>query len=185
MEHAIIAPVRQPDGQVTHYLAIKEDVTAKKRMSDELDAYRSSLEQQVVQRTTELAAVIQEQNALFDSASAGIVLIKDRHIVRCNRSMDDMLGYAYGEQIGQGARIWYPDEETYALMGSEGYAVIRRGDTDRRELEMARKDGSHFWVRMSSRAIDITQPSKGVVAIIGHHHGACRRAGHPQGPGTG
>src|SRR3990167_2242210 len=139
VEHAIIAPVRQADGKVTHYLAIKEDVTEKKRMSDELDAYRNSLEQQVVQRTTELTAAIQEQNALFDSAGAGIVLIKDRRIVRCNHRMDELLGYAYGEQIGQSARIWYPDEESYALVGNEGYAAVRQGDTDHRELEMVRK----------------------------------------------
>lgn len=91
VEHAIIAPVRQPDGRVTHYLAIKEDVTEKKRMSDELDAYRSSLEQQVVLRTAELAAVVQEQNALFDSAGVGIILIRNMTIVRCNHRMDEML----------------------------------------------------------------------------------------------
>ncbi len=30
-EHAIISPICQPDGRITHYMAIKEDVTEKKR----------------------------------------------------------------------------------------------------------------------------------------------------------
>ena len=31
IEHAIISPIRQPDGSITHYMAIKEDITEKKR----------------------------------------------------------------------------------------------------------------------------------------------------------
>lgn len=53
-ELAIISPVRQPDGQVTHYLAIKEDITEKKRTQAELERYRQNLEAIVLERTTEL-----------------------------------------------------------------------------------------------------------------------------------
>jgi PAS domain S-box-containing protein len=53
-EYAIIAPIRQPDGTVTHYLAIKEDITERKRMGQELDAHRKHLEQLVEKRTAEL-----------------------------------------------------------------------------------------------------------------------------------
>jgi two-component system sensor histidine kinase/response regulator len=291
VEHAIIAPVRQADGKVSHYLAIKEDITEKKRLNDELDSYRTKLERLVEQRTAELAAVVQEQNALFDSAGtgillvkdativrcnhrldeiygydsaelidqplsslfpdeaaleahamtvepalrsgntqmlehqgkrkdggliwvrssarlldianpdrgliatveditaeraaldalrlandeqqaifdsagAGIVLVKNRHIVRCNRRMDELLGYLPGEQIGQPARIWYADEASYRLVGGEGYDVVRSGATDHRELQLQRKDGSLVWFRMSGRAVDPQDLSKGVVAIM-------------------
>ncbi len=53
-EFAIISPVRQPDGQVTHYLAIKEDITEKKRNQLELDRYRAELEALVIDRTAQL-----------------------------------------------------------------------------------------------------------------------------------
>ncbi|MBI4808995.1 MAG: PAS domain S-box protein [Nitrosomonadales bacterium] len=36
-EHAIISPIRQPDGRITHYLAVKEDITAKKRAEAEIN----------------------------------------------------------------------------------------------------------------------------------------------------
>ena len=54
-ELAIISPVRQPDGRVTHYLGIKEDITEKKRIQSELESYRQHLEQLVDERTRELS----------------------------------------------------------------------------------------------------------------------------------
>ncbi|MBI5618305.1 MAG: PAS domain-containing protein [Gammaproteobacteria bacterium] len=55
-ESAIIAPIREPDGRVTHYLAIKEDITEQRRTGEELERHRHHLEDIVKQRTTELAA---------------------------------------------------------------------------------------------------------------------------------
>ncbi|WP_245754723.1 PAS domain S-box protein [Candidatus Accumulibacter aalborgensis] len=56
IEFAIITPLRQPDGRITHYVAVKEDITEKKRIGRELDDHRQHLEERVVQRTAELAA---------------------------------------------------------------------------------------------------------------------------------
>ena len=166
VEHAIIAPVRQPDGKVTHYLAIKEDVTEKKRMADELDAYRSSLEQQVVSRTSELAAVVQEQNVLFDSAGVGIVLVKDMTIVRCNHRMEEMFGYASGELINQPVQRLYPSGEVFEERLGPGLAVLARGETHVSENHGLRKDGQLIWVRSSLHLIDVADSSRGVIAVL-------------------
>ena len=53
-ELAIITPLRQPDGRVTHYVAIKEDITEKKRIGEELDRHRHHLEELVESRTRQL-----------------------------------------------------------------------------------------------------------------------------------
>lgn len=53
-EFAIITPLRQPDGIVTHYVAVKEDVTEKKRIGMELDQHRHHLQNLVDSRTLEL-----------------------------------------------------------------------------------------------------------------------------------
>ncbi|WP_295456577.1 PAS domain S-box protein [uncultured Thiodictyon sp.] len=53
-EHAIITPLRQGDGAISHYVAVKEDITEKQRVSDELDGYRHHLEELVQRRTLEL-----------------------------------------------------------------------------------------------------------------------------------
>ncbi len=55
IEFASIAPIRQSDGHVTHFVAVKEDITEKKRLGEELDQHRHHLEDEVVRRTAELA----------------------------------------------------------------------------------------------------------------------------------
>jgi PAS domain S-box-containing protein len=52
---ATISPVRQPNGRITHYVAVQEDVTEKKRLAEELDGYRTHLEDMVAVRTEQLA----------------------------------------------------------------------------------------------------------------------------------
>jgi len=54
-EFAIITPIRQADGCITHYMAIKEDITDKKELTRELELYRHHLEDEVEKRTAELA----------------------------------------------------------------------------------------------------------------------------------
>ena len=53
-EFANISPIREVNGSVSHYVAIKEDVTEKKRMGRELDRHRHHLEEMVASRTAEL-----------------------------------------------------------------------------------------------------------------------------------
>src|SRR5574343_605021 len=66
VEFAIVAPIREPDGRITHYVAIKEDITEKKQIARELDADRYHLEELVASRTAELS----EARAQADAANA-------------------------------------------------------------------------------------------------------------------
>jgi PAS domain S-box-containing protein len=63
IEFAIITPLRQADGQITHYVAIKEDITEKKLLEQELDEHRHHLEEIVEQRTMELTMARQQAEA--------------------------------------------------------------------------------------------------------------------------
>lgn len=54
VEFAIITPLRAGHGQATHYVAVKEDVTEKKRIGHELDSHRHRLEVLVAERTQQL-----------------------------------------------------------------------------------------------------------------------------------
>lgn len=54
IEFVIITPLRQPNGRISHYVAIKEDITERKRMGEELDKHRHHLEELIETRTHEL-----------------------------------------------------------------------------------------------------------------------------------
>jgi two-component system sensor histidine kinase/response regulator len=70
IESAIISPIHDQQGNVTHYVAIKEDITEKKRLSRELNAHRNHLEQLVESRTTELASAREKADAANLAKSA-------------------------------------------------------------------------------------------------------------------
>ncbi len=70
VEYSIITPVRQADGRATHYIAIQEDITERKRVEEELDQHRNHLEVLVNQRSgqieelnTQLERRVQESEA--------------------------------------------------------------------------------------------------------------------------
>ncbi len=53
-EFAVITPIRQANGHISHYLAVKEDISEKKQSAEELDRYRHHLEELIETRTREL-----------------------------------------------------------------------------------------------------------------------------------
>jgi PAS domain S-box-containing protein len=70
IEYAIITPLRQSDGSITHYVAVKDDITEKKRLALELDGYRHHLEELVASRTTELVAARKQADAANQAKSS-------------------------------------------------------------------------------------------------------------------
>ena len=66
VEFATISPLLDPQGHITHYVAVKEDVTERKALAEELDAYRHRLEELVQARTAEL----EEAREHADAANA-------------------------------------------------------------------------------------------------------------------
>lgn len=67
-----ISPIRQMDGQVTHYLVNQEDITEKKRLNEELAKYRHHLEELVEQRTLELETAKSQAEVANQAKSAFI-----------------------------------------------------------------------------------------------------------------
>jgi two-component system sensor histidine kinase/response regulator len=67
---AIISPVRQPDGRVTHFLSIEEDISEKKRTQAELERHRLHLETLVGERTIQLLQASEQAAAANRAKSA-------------------------------------------------------------------------------------------------------------------
>ncbi len=104
VEHAFITPIRQPNGQITHYMAIKEDVTEHKQMERELAEHRDHLEELVASRTAELEAAEEWSRLILESSADGIYGIDlEGRISFINTAACRMLGHAPTELIGQPA----------------------------------------------------------------------------------
>lgn len=54
---SLISPIKNPEGQITHFLAIQEDITERKQIEKEIRELNVNLEQRVASRTRELFAL--------------------------------------------------------------------------------------------------------------------------------
>ncbi|MCC7004260.1 MAG: PAS domain S-box protein, partial [Gemmatimonadaceae bacterium] len=150
VEHARIAPVRNVDGRVTHYLAIKEDVTEHRRVAAELDRHRHHLQELVTERTRQLELVnrtLSDRSAeiadLYNNAPCGYhSLDADGVFLSVNDTELAMLGYTREELVG---RMSFRDLLVPATRErfAHTFAKFRReGHVRDLEFEVIRKDGS-------------------------------------------
>ncbi len=98
-EFAIISPVRQQDGMITHYLGIKEDVTEKKQTQSELENYRQHLETLVADRTEQLIRAKNEAESASRAKSAFLANIS--HEIRT--PMNAIIGLTHIAQRSAGS----------------------------------------------------------------------------------
>ncbi len=91
VDFAKISPIRQPDGKITHFVALQEDITKKKQMANELDQHRHHLEELVASRTKELwAAQTLAENA---NKAKSVFLANMSHEIRT--PMNAIIGLSY------------------------------------------------------------------------------------------
>ncbi len=112
-----------------------------------------------------LDAAVWEKQVLFDHAMVGIVFLRDRHLTRCNRHFELMLGYEAGELQGSSSRIWYANEADWESVGERSRGPLSQGEAFADEIKLCKKDGSIVVCDVRSKAIDPAQPHKGSVWI--------------------
>jgi len=91
VDFAIITPIRQPNGGITHYVAVQEDITEKRHQGEELDQHRHHLEELVARRTAELESARTSADAANQSKSA--FLANMSHEIRT--PMNAIIGLTY------------------------------------------------------------------------------------------
>jgi PAS domain S-box-containing protein len=89
-ERALVSPIRDVGGKVTHYVAIKQDVTETRRLEAELTQHRFHLEEIVQVRTLELVEA--RQRAEEASRAKSTFLANMSHEIRT--PMNAILGFA-------------------------------------------------------------------------------------------
>jgi PAS domain S-box-containing protein len=150
-EEMTITPLRNPDGVIIRYIAIKQDITERKRAAESL---RQSEEQ---------------FRAMFDLASVGIAQ-SDPHTeqwLRVNKKMCEITGYSAGELLQlRVPDITYPEDRQ---VDQEAFERVVRGEAPdyRMEKRYIRKDGALVWVNVNMTVIRDAagQPLRTVAAI--------------------
>jgi len=127
---------------------IMEDISEDRHMRDVLEA-----------STRELLGI-------FNTSLIGIVVVRQRKIVRSNECFESMLGYSATDLLHMPLESLFSEED--ALQ-----EVIRTFDQDlalgkefRNELRLNRKDGSQFWARVSGRSFDPADPPAGSAWLV-------------------
>jgi diguanylate cyclase (GGDEF)-like protein/PAS domain S-box-containing protein len=106
--------------------------------------------------------ILAEETLVLDTLPVGVAFLADRVIVRCNRRLEQMLGYAHGELDGQSSRVLYPTDEIWREAGGR-YAVLRGGEVQEGEMRLRRKDGSRLMCRVVARAANPDAPESSTI----------------------
>ena len=110
----------------------------------------------------QVRTTLDEQRAFQDSASVGIALFSGGVIVRCNRGLEEMMGYAPGTLAGQRTSVL-----SRAAPGSPDVFAI---DTPSRrwqgQLKLSRRDGSVIWCLINGKALNAGELSQDGVWVI-------------------
>ena len=150
-EEMTITPLRDAGGASTHYIAIKQDISQRKRAEE---ALRQSEEQ---------------LRAMFDLASVGIAQADPRtgQWLRVNKKMCEITGYSSGELLALHVKdITHPEDRQ---TNWEAFERVVRGEASSYRLEKRyiRKDGSLAWVNVNMTIIRdrAGQPTRTVAAL--------------------
>jgi diguanylate cyclase (GGDEF)-like protein/PAS domain S-box-containing protein len=130
------------------YVSVVSDITDLKRAQD---AY---------------LGVLAEEHLVLDTLPVGVAFVERRVIVRCNRRLEQMLGYPPGELHGKPTRVWYASDEQWGAAGEEAYRRLASGDIIEGDSRLVRRDGSRLWCRAQGRSLDPSAPEESAIFVF-------------------
>jgi diguanylate cyclase (GGDEF)-like protein/PAS domain S-box-containing protein len=114
--------------------------------------------------------VLAEESIVLDILPVGVVFVEHRTIVRCNRRLELMLGYAPGELAGKPTRMLYGSEASWKTVGRDTYARLTGGGIIEYDVRMVRRDGTPIWCLSLGRAIDPADPEAAAIFAFSDAH---------------
>ena len=152
-EDVTIAPVRDNQGRITHFVGIKQDISERKRAEQDLrisqDKYRR-LAEELELRVQERTAQVQD---LYDTAPVGYhSLDAEGNFNAINQTELDWLGYTRAELLGKSFSIIIAPS-TIGTAQEQFQQFKLSGSLRDLELDAVRKDGTTFPVLINATAI--------------------------------
>ena len=111
-----------------------------------------------VRDMSEIEQVRLEHAVIFQNASVGIALTRDRRIVQANALVERMFGWRPGQLAGQVASVVWKDHVELSDLLEVHSAAVPGPVVER---EMRRRDSSLFWCRVRAQMVNPSDPSQG------------------------
>ncbi len=130
IESALISPIRQANNEVTHYLAIKEDITEKKQAEIELG----------------IAAIA------FESQEGIMVTDAENKILRVNKSFTKITGYSIEEVLGKQPTLLNSGRQDKSFYSAMWNKIVQTGSWQG-EIWNRHKQGMIYpeWLTITAR----------------------------------
>ncbi len=135
-EDATIAPVQDEKGRITHYIAIKNDITKLVELEEKLN-----------QKVSELQGIM-------EYAGVAIALIKNRTFLTVNSTLAKIFNVSKEELVGKSTRLLFSSEEEYEAFGKVFYPALMRGESVFYEIERELPNGQTRWFQIAATAIN-------------------------------
>jgi diguanylate cyclase (GGDEF)-like protein/PAS domain S-box-containing protein len=107
-----------------------------------------------------------ENQAILDSAVLGIAVVENGRTLHCNRKMEELFGHEPGGVTGATVRSLYPDTGSWLAARLHTARDFEGGRVHMAEYELARRDGTRFWARLSGRPFDLATPGGRSVWLV-------------------
>jgi diguanylate cyclase (GGDEF)-like protein/PAS domain S-box-containing protein len=99
--------------------------------------------------------LLDEQRLIFENAEVGILLLKNRRILKCNQRIATMFLYASPQELeGKLTEAFYVSDAAFKQIGEDAYQQLATQGCANFESEMRRRDGSRIWVIQTGRPLD-------------------------------
>jgi len=145
-ESALMAPIKDANGRITHYIALKEDITARKAAEGALHAHADTLERRIAERTADLDRERALLRAILDAMGEGVLYVEGDTIVYGNRALAEILGLT-AESVTSGdmpalyGRV-VRDGPTYSRLRADLDDVLSHSPIWSGDLGLVRPDGT-------------------------------------------
>lgn len=110
-------------------------------------------------------ALLEEQQAIFQSAGIGIAVVQEGHIVKSNDRLGTLLGYRGEALLLQPLSGHFADRKEFEHFAREEQAARSEGRKCHGAFRLRRADGREFWAEISAQAMQGVDPGRSVWII--------------------
>jgi len=145
-EGQAISPVFDSHNKISHYLAIKNDITE-----------RIDLENQIASKRAELELIVEH-------AAIGISYIVGSRFLWVSKAGAEMFGYQnMNDAVGLATESLFLSSETWQAVIKRSIQCFVEGKVFEDEQLMQRRDGSTFWCSLTGKVINPNDLSQGAI----------------------